>query len=97
MLKKAAFPGTFDPFTNGHKDIVEKSLKIFDEVVIAIGINVLKKKMFPLDKRIEWIESVFRNTAAVTVKTYEGLTIDFCTQNDCKFIIRGLRTVADFE
>ena len=70
---------------------------MFDEIIIAIGVNVLKKKMFPLEKRIEWIENVFSNEPRVSVMTYEGLTIEFCQKTKCNFILRGLRTSSDFE
>lgn len=97
MARIAVFPGTFDPFTNGHKDIVEKGLLIFDEIVIAIGVNALKKNMFPLEKRMEWIRAVFAHEPRVKVSFYEGLTIEFCLQHKAGFLLRGLRTIADFE
>ncbi|MCB9245781.1 MAG: pantetheine-phosphate adenylyltransferase [Flavobacteriales bacterium] len=97
MQRIAVFPGTFDPFTNGHKDIVEKGLLLFDEVIIAIGVNALKKSMFPLEKRMEWIRGVFSGEDRVRVSFYEGLTIDFCLENNAGFLLRGLRTIADFE
>jgi pantetheine-phosphate adenylyltransferase len=97
MTKIAVFPGTFDPFTNGHKDIVEKGLELFDEIIIAIGINTLKKTMFPLKKREEWIENTFKGNERIKVMHYKGLTTDFCREHDAKFILRGLRTISDFE
>jgi len=97
MSKIAVFPGTFDPFTNGHHDIVLKGLEIFDEIIIAIGVNVLKKRMFPLEKRMEWIMNVFKNDPRVRVDSYSGLTIDFCKENNAQFLLRGLRTMTDFE
>ena len=95
--KIAVFPGTFDPFTNGHLDIVKKGLKLFDEVIIAIGVNARKKRMFSLEKRIEWIENVFKAEPRVQIDTYEGLTTDYCQQKNAEFILRGLRTAFDFE
>jgi len=97
MSKIAIFPGTFDPFTNGHHDIVLKGLSIFDEIIIAIGVNSLKKRMFPLEKRIEWIANVFADEVRVKVMSYSGLTIDFCKEQNANFILRGLRTITDFE
>ncbi len=95
--KIAVFPGTFDPFTNGHLDIVKKGLKLFDEVIIAIGVNARKKRMFSLEKRIEWIENVFKAEPRVRIDTYEGLTTDYCQEKNAEFILRGLRTAVDFE
>lgn len=97
MSKIALFPGTFDPFTNGHLDIVQKGLNIFDEIVIAVGVNALKKTMFDLDTRMDWIRSSFPDESRVSVQHYSGLTIKFCKEVNARFILRGLRTVADFE
>ena len=96
-MKRAVFPGSFDPITIGHKYIAEKALEIFDEIIIAIGYNSQKKGFFPVDKRLSWIKQTFKNNNRVKVNLYEGLTIDFCKQNNASFIIRGLRTSADFE
>jgi pantetheine-phosphate adenylyltransferase len=95
--RKAVFPGTFDPFTNGHLDIVEKALRIFDEVVVAIGHNAGKKHLFPLEKRLEWIKLVFKDEPRITVESYSGLTSKFCRSVNAGFIVRGLRTIYDFE
>lgn len=97
MAKVALFPGTFDPYTNGHHDIVMKGLGLFDKIVIAIGVNALKKSMFPLDLRLEWIRNTYQNEARVEVVSYSGLTIKFCSEVGAQFILRGLRTVSDFE
>ncbi|MCB9262803.1 MAG: pantetheine-phosphate adenylyltransferase [Flavobacteriales bacterium] len=97
MTKIALFPGTFDPFTNGHLDIIEKGLSLFDHVIIAIGENANKKTMFPLEQRKQWIENCFIGQKNVEVRTYSGLTINFCKEIGATFILRGLRTVADFE
>ncbi|MBO6515930.1 MAG: pantetheine-phosphate adenylyltransferase [Bacteroidia bacterium] len=97
MTKRAIFPGTFDPFTNGHLDIVRKGLDLFDEIVIAIGVNALKKTMFDLETRKRWIEECFSTEPKVKVDSYSGLTINYCDQIDARFILRGLRTIADFE
>ena len=95
--KIAVFPGTFDPFTNGHLDIVLKALKLFDTVIIAIGNNANKKHLFSVQKRVEWIKAVFANENRVEVDFYTGLTSDFCKKNNATFIVRGLRTITDFE
>lgn len=97
MQKTALFPGTFDPFTNGHLDIVNKGLRMFDNIVIAIGINTSKRQLFPVEKRKEWIENVFADNERVEVMTYNGLTTNFCREVQASFILRGLRTIADFE
>ena len=96
-MKKAVFPGSFDPLTLGHVDIVTRSLPLFDEIIIAVGTNTSKKYMFPLDKRISFIEKTFENYPKVKVEFYEGLTIDYCKEKDIDFILRGLRNPADFE
>ncbi len=96
-MKTALFPGTFDPFTNGHLDIVQNGLNLFDKVVIAVGENASKKTMFDLATRIQWIEDVFKNEPRVVVKHYSGLTIHFCKEVGAQYILRGLRTIGDFE
>lgn len=96
-MKRAIFPGSFDPFTIGHYDIVMRSLDIFDEVVIGIGINSVKKSLFPEEQRLEAISKVFRNEPRVRVQTYNSLTVDFAREVDAHFILRGVRCVADFE
>ena len=93
----AVFPGTFDPFTNGHLDIVLKALKLFDIVIIAIGHNANKKHLFPLEKRMEWIKAIFVNEPKVQVDSYSGLTSNFCKKNNADYIVRGLRSSLDFE
>lgn len=92
----AVFPGTFDPFTLGHKNIVERALKMFDKVIIAIGINCNKKPLFPLNERISTIRGYYADEKNVQVESYEGLTVDFCKKNSASFIIRGLRSSNDF-
>jgi pantetheine-phosphate adenylyltransferase len=96
-MKRAIFPGSFDPITLGHYDIIKRGIKLFDEVVIAIGINAEKKYMFSLEQRQRYIEDAFKNEPKIKVVTYRGLTIDFCKEIDADFILRGLRNPADFE
>jgi pantetheine-phosphate adenylyltransferase len=96
MKKKAIFPGTFDPFTNGHLDIVNRGLKLFDEIVVAIGVNSGKNHLFTLEERTEWLEELFANDSRVSVIHYEGLTATFAESIGAQFILRGLRTTQDF-
>jgi pantetheine-phosphate adenylyltransferase len=96
-MKKAVFPGSFDPMTLGHVDIISRALPLFDEIVIAIGVNAEKNYMFSLQERIAFIEKTFADEKKITVKTYRGLTVDFCKTVNAHFILRGLRNPADFE
>lgn len=96
-MKTAVFPGSFDPITLGHESIVLRSLPLFDKIIVAIGINFGKKYMFPLEKRIQQIETVFCNYPQIEIQSYEGLTVDFCKKVGAQHIIRGIRSVADFE
>lgn len=97
MIRKAVFPGSFDPITVGHADVIERALPIFDKIIIAIGINSEKKYMFSLEKRIDFIKAHFKEEPKIEITTYSGLTIDFCKKNNADFIVRGLRNPADFE
>ncbi len=96
-MKRALFPGSFDPITNGHYDIIKRGMKLFDEVIIAIGVNAEKKYMFSLEERKHFLEEAFKNKKKIKVETYEGLTTDFCQKMNAQFILRGLRNPADFE
>lgn len=96
-LKKAIFPGSFDPFTVGHESIVTRGLDVFDHIVIAVGINSDKHCLFNVGQRVDFIKAVFVDEPRVSVETYDGLTVDFARQLGCGHIIRGLRTSADFE
>lgn len=96
-MRKAIFPGSFDPITNGHYDIIQRAIPLFDEIVIAIGVNADKKYMFPLEERKRFIEEAFAKYPSVSVVTYKGLTIDLCKKLKAGFILRGLRNPADFE
>jgi len=96
-LKRALFPGSFDPITLGHHDIIKRALDLFDEIVVAIGVNGDKNYMFTVEQRKEFIEKAFADEPKVKVTTYQGLTVDFCKEIDAQFILRGLRNPADFE
>jgi pantetheine-phosphate adenylyltransferase len=96
-MKKAIFPGSFDPITLGHFDIIERGIPLFDELIIAIGINADKKYMFSLEERKQFIQNCFGNNPKVKIVTYEGLTVHFCKENHVDYILRGLRNPADFE
>lgn len=96
-MRKAIFPGSFDPITLGHEDIIRRGIPLFDEIVIAIGVNAEKKYMFSLEDRKRFIEETFKNEPKVSIVVYEGLTIDLCKRIDANFILRGLRNPADFE
>ena len=96
-MKKAIFPGSFDPITNGHFDIIKRGVSLFDEVIVAIGVNAEKKYMFSSEDRKRFIEEAFKDEPKVKVITYSGLTIDLCKKENAEFILRGLRNPADFE
>ena len=96
-MKKAIFPGSFDPITLGHVDIISRGVTLFDEIIIAIGENSSKDYMFSIDERVAFIESAFKDNPKVRVMNYSGLTIDFCKEIEVDFIMRGLRNPADFE
>ena len=96
-MKRALFPGSFDPLTLGHYDIIKRGIKLFDEIIIAIGINADKKYMFSLEERKKFIEEAFKDEPKIKVATYSGMTIDFCNEVGAEFILRGLRNPADFE
>lgn len=96
-MRICLFPGTFDPITLGHTDVIDRALGLFDQLVIGIGINPGKTPMFSLEQRIAWIEAAYRNEPKVKVASYEGLTIDFCKTIGAAYILRGIRYVSDFE
>lgn len=97
MEKIAVFPGSFDPITLGHFDIIKRGIPLFDKIIVAIGVNADKKYMFSLEERKRFIEASFSDEPSISVVTYEGLTIDLCKKMKAKFILRGLRNPADFE
>jgi len=96
-MRRAIFPGSFDPLTLGHHDIITRGITLFDELIIAVGINADKKYMFTLEERLDFITRAFNNEPKIKVLTYEGLTVDFCEKVGADFILRGLRNPADFE
>ena len=97
MNKIAVFPGSFDPVTKGHVDIINRALPLFDKLIIAIGSNSEKKYLFSEEKRESWLKKIFGSEKKISVLSYEGLTVDFCKKKSAQYILRGIRTSADFE
>ncbi len=97
MSKIAVFPGSFDPVTLGHTSVISRALPLFDKIIVAIGVNADKKQMFSIEKRKRWIRESFKDEPKLEVEVYEGLTTAFCKEKGAKYILRGLRTAADFE
>jgi pantetheine-phosphate adenylyltransferase len=97
MKKIAVFPGSFDPVTRGHENIVRRASGMFDEIIVAIGVNTTKAAMFDLDKRKLWLDATFGDLSNVRTEMFEGLTVDFCKKNQAKYLLRGLRNGGDFE
>ena len=96
-MKIAVFPGSFDPITVGHVELVKRALPLFDKIVVAVGINTQKKYLFPLEKRIEWLESVFADEPQVSVDSFQNLTAHFCQRIGAQYLLRGLRNASDFD
>lgn len=96
-MRVCLFPGTFDPVTLGHTDIINRALPLFDKIVVGIGVNSGKSPMFSAEQRMAWVNEIYKNEPKVSSKTYEGLTINFCNEIGAKFILRGIRYVSDFE
>ena len=96
-MKKAVFPGSFDPITSGHVDIVRRALPLFDQIIVAIGENTQKSYLFTLEKRVKWLKEVFAKEEKVRIDTYEGLTAHYCQTIEAKYMIRGLRNASDFD
>lgn len=96
-MKRAIFPGTFDPFTIGHYSIIMRGLGVFDEIIVAVGVNQLKKTLFDIEKRLEIIDQSFKNEPRVKAMSYDSLTVDFAKSVDADYILRGIRSVSDFE
>lgn len=97
MERICLFPGTFDPVTLGHTDIIDRALPLFDKIIVGIGLNAAKVPMFSADQRLYWIEEIYRNEPKVSGGIYEGLTVNYCQTIGAKFILRGIRYVSDFE
>lgn len=97
MKKIAVFPGSFDPITSGHVDILLRALPLFDEVIVAIGENSQKKSLFPLETRLNWIKKVFANEPKIIVDAFSGLTVNYCKAKNANYILRGIRSASDFD
>ncbi len=97
MKKIALFPGTFDPITVGHVNILERALPLFDEIIIGVGHNSTKSTLFPVETRVEWIKNIYKNEPKVKATFYEGLTVKYCDEIGAQYIIRGIRNMADFD
>lgn len=97
MPKIAVFPGSFDPITNGHIDLVRRFDPLFDKIIVAVGVNSQKKGLFPLEQRMAWLEAVFAEDANVEVGSFEGLTVNYCKEQGAEYLIRGLRNASDFD
>jgi pantetheine-phosphate adenylyltransferase len=97
MPRICLFPGTFDPVTLGHIDVIERAVTLFDKLIIGVGINASKQPMFTVEQRTGWIKEIFKNEPRVEVTGYEGLTVEFCRKIGAKYILRGIRYISDFE
>ncbi|MFT5999996.1 MAG: pantetheine-phosphate adenylyltransferase [Neolewinella sp.] len=95
--KVAVFPGSFDPITTGHVELVRRAVPLFDKIVVAVGVNSQKKYLFPLAQRLEWLKAVFADEPKVEVSSFEGLTAHFCNKIDARYLLRGLRNASDFD
>jgi len=97
MQRIAVFPGSFDPITVGHVDIVSRALPLFDKIIVAIGENTQKKYLYPIEQRLAWLEKVFQNSPKVEIGHYKGLTVNYCKEVNANFLLRGLRYASDFD
>jgi pantetheine-phosphate adenylyltransferase len=97
MQRICLFPGTFDPITKGHVDIIERAVSLFDRLIIGIGSNASKQPMFSVEQRCEWMKKIFKNDPRIEVNGYSGLTVDYCKEIGAQYILRGIRYVSDFE
>jgi pantetheine-phosphate adenylyltransferase len=96
-VKIAVFPGSFDPITNGHVDLIKRALPLFDKIIVAVGVNSVKKTLFPLENRLEWLDRVFGMEKNIEIGHFQGLTVKYCQQVKAKYLIRGLRNASDFD
>lgn len=97
MSRICLFPGTFDPITLGHTDVIRRAVNLFDKLVIGVGVNASKEPMFPAEQRVAWVQEIFKDDARIHAEAYSGLTIDYCKELGAHFILRGIRYVSDFE
>jgi pantetheine-phosphate adenylyltransferase len=97
MTRICLFPGTFDPITVGHIDVIERAVSLFDKLVIGVGINASKQPMFTVEQRTGWMKEIFKNEPRIEVSSYEGLTVEFCKKINARYILRGIRYISDFE
>jgi pantetheine-phosphate adenylyltransferase len=96
-MRLCLFPGTFDPVTLGHVDIINRAVPLFDKIIVGIGLNTSKAPMFSAEQRLQWVKEIYKDEERVEGAIYEGLTVDFCKRIDARFILRGIRYVSDFE
>jgi pantetheine-phosphate adenylyltransferase len=96
-MKVAVFPGSFDPITIGHIDLVLRAIPLFDKIIVAVGINTQKQSLFPLEQRLDWLRKTFANQPTVEVSSFEGLTVNYCKDIDAHYLLRGLRQASDFD
>lgn len=96
-MKIAVFPGSFDPITIGHYDLVKRAVPLFDKIVVAVGINSKKQYLFPLEKRLHWLKEVFEQEPSVEVDSFQGLTVHYCNRIKARYLLRGLRNASDFD
>ena len=96
-MKIAVFPGSFDPITNGHIDLVRRFAPLFDKIIVAVGVNSAKKGLFSLEQRLEWLEEVFKDDEGIEVGSFEGLTVNYCKKEKAQYLVRGLRNASDFD
>ncbi|MBP8724448.1 MAG: pantetheine-phosphate adenylyltransferase [Saprospiraceae bacterium] len=97
MKRIAVFPGSFDPITKGHTDVVYRALDLFDEIFVAVGINAQKKILYPVETRVKWIERIFEDQPSVKVRVFQGLTANFCAEIGARYVLRGIRNATDFD
>jgi len=97
MKRIALFPGTFDPITVGHVNIIERALPLFDEIIVGVGHNISKTTLYPVEQRVLWIQEIFKNEPKVKASFYEGLTVNYCKEISANYILRGIRNMADFD